>query len=109
MPELTSQFDPTRLENIWETKIACLKGVFRTTCDPQLFSALPREILMTRVAFLAPMKSAAEDGLCGSSCSSFFGKAAIAAASCKTILCGDFLLLGRVSIKGMLSTTFARF
>lgn len=40
---------------VWETKTACLReGVFRTSLDEQLLSALPTESHNARVAFLTP-------------------------------------------------------
>jgi hypothetical protein len=59
-PEVEGQnWPPTLIQpiwrTVWETRTACLReGVFRTTCDEQLISALPPESHTARVAFLAP-------------------------------------------------------
>ncbi|KAH8485645.1 hypothetical protein H0E87_027179 [Populus deltoides] len=59
-PEVEGQNWPPSLiqpiwRTVWETRSACLReGVFRTTCDEQLISALPPESHTARVAFLAP-------------------------------------------------------
>ncbi|KAL2923769.1 Protein ABHD18 [Bienertia sinuspersici] len=59
-PEIEGQNWPPKLiqpnwKIVWETKTACLKeGMFRTTCDEQLISALPPESHIARVAFLTP-------------------------------------------------------
>ncbi|KAJ6363338.1 hypothetical protein OIU78_003501 [Salix suchowensis] len=59
-PEVEGQNRPPTLiqpiwRTVWETRTACLReGVFRTTCDEQLISALPPESHTARVAFLVP-------------------------------------------------------
>ncbi|XP_074306977.1 uncharacterized protein LOC141642166 [Silene latifolia] len=59
-PELECQNWPPKLINpvwktVWETKTARLReGAFTTTCDEQLFTALPPECHIARVAFLTP-------------------------------------------------------
>ena len=59
-PEVEGQNWPPSLiqpiwRTVWETRSACLReGVFRTTCDEQLISALPPESHTARIAFLAP-------------------------------------------------------
>jgi hypothetical protein len=59
-PEVEGQNWPPSLiqpiwRTVWETRSACLReGVFRTSCDEQLISALPPESHTARVAFLAP-------------------------------------------------------